>query len=269
MTDKALVPIEQRTVIFYDDELTAVLVDDARGRTIYAPIRPICNFMGLNWDGQRRRIRRDAVLNDEMQGVVVTTTPSPDGRGGGPQEMVCLPLKYIPGWLFGINANRVKPELRDKIIRYQRECYDVLAEAFREGRLTSQPDFSDLLKMDTPAVQAYKAALAVVQLARNQVILEARLEDHEQRLETIEAELGDPGRFVSKEQAMHISQAVKTIALTLGNVSGRNEFGGVYGQMYRKFKIPSYHQLPAARFDEAMRFLREWFESLVDDDAPF
>ncbi len=32
MTDKALTPIEQRTVVFYDDELTAVLVDDDNGR---------------------------------------------------------------------------------------------------------------------------------------------------------------------------------------------------------------------------------------------
>jgi hypothetical protein len=269
MSDKALMPIEQRTVTFYNDEITAVLVAAEQGSSVYIPIRPICDFMGLNWDGQRRRILRDPVLAEEMKGVVVTTTPSATGRGGGPQEMVCLPLKFIPGFLFGINADRVKSDLRDKIIRYQRECYDVLAEAFREGRLTSEPDFSQLLSLDTPAVQAYKAALAVVQLARQQVIIEAQLADHEQRLESIEATLSDSGRFISKEQAMHISQAVKAVALALGKKTGRNEFQGVYGELYRRFRIPSYRELPAHRFNEAMAFLREWYETITDDDVPF
>ncbi len=270
MSEQALVPIEQRMVLFYEDEITAVVADDEQGRTVYVPVRPICDFMGLNWDGQRRRISRDAVLSQETMSVVVTTTDiEPSSRRPRTSVLIALPLKYIPGWLFGINADRVKPKLRDKIIRYQRECYDVLAEAFREGRLTSEPDFSQLLTLDTPAVQAYKAALAVVQLARQQVIMEAKLTNHEERLETIEAMLGDSGRFITKEQAMHISQAVKAIALVLGEVSGRNEFQGVYGELYRRFKIPSYRELPANRFDEAMRFLREWYQSVADEDVPF
>lgn len=262
----ALIPIEQRTVIFYDDELTAVLVDDDRGRVIYVPVRPICDFMGLNWDGQRRRIQRDAVLSQEIMSVVVTTTDI-DAASRRPHTStpLALPLKYIPGWLFGINANRVKPELRDRIIRYQRECYEVLSDAFRDGRLTLDPDFGDLLKMDTASVQAYKAALAVVRLARNQIILESRVDSHELRLETIEAELSDPARFITKSQAMHISQSVKLIATELGNTSGRNEFGGVYGELYRKFQIPSYRELPTSRFDEAMRFLRDWYVLVVGD----
>lgn len=263
MSETALTPIEQRTVVFYDDELTAVLVDNIHGRTVYVPIRPICEFLGIDWNGQRRRVNRDLVLSPKIERVDVTSTRR------GTQPMICLPLKFIPGFLFGINANRVKPELRDKIIRYQRECYDVLSEAFREGRLTANPSFSELLARDTPAVQAYKNALAIVEIARNQILLESRVDDHEQRLETIESALDDSGRFVSKEQAMHISQAVKAIALETGKVSGRNEFGGVYGQLYRKFKVPSYRELPANRFDEVMRFFREWYESLVDEDVPF
>ncbi len=266
MIDKALLPIEQRTVVFYDDELTAVLVDDDNGRTIYVPIRPICDFMGLNWDGQRRRIKRDAVLSQEIMSVVVTTTNiDPASRRPHSSVLSALPLKYIPGWLFGINANRVKPELRDKIIKYQRECYDVLSDAFRDGRLTLDPDFGDLLKLDTPSVQAYKAALAVVRLARNQIILESRVDSHELRLETIEAELSDPARFITKSQAMHISQSVKLIGIELGKSSGRNAFQGVYGELYRRFEIPSYRELPANRFDEAMRFLTDWYKSLVGD----
>ena len=43
--------------------------------------------------------------------------------------------------MFGINADRVKPELRDRVIRYQLECYKVLHEAFETddaGKITAR-----------------------------------------------------------------------------------------------------------------------------------
>jgi hypothetical protein len=47
----------------------------------------------------------------------------------------------------------------------------------------------------------------------------------------------------------------------LGKQSGRNEYGAVYGELYRKFEITGYKQLPAGRFQEAMNWLNEWRES--------
>jgi hypothetical protein len=189
--------------------------------------------------------------------------------------MLCLPLDYLTGFLFGINASRVKSELRDSVIRYQRECYKVLAEAFQEGRLTADPVLDELLKSDTEAVQAYKMLQAMVKLARNQIQLEAQLGthatqliDHEHRLEEIESTLGDTGRNVTPDQASQISQAVKAVAIALGKRTKRNEFGAVYGELYRKFGIISYKSLPASRFEEAMKFLTEWHQDLTGD-IPF
>ena len=258
---QALVPVEQKTVDFYGDTLVAVRAGDG---TVYVPVRPICDVLGIDWNGQRRRINRDAVLAQEARGVDVTSTP------GGRQSMVCLPLDYISGFLFGINAERVKPEVRERLVQYQRECYRVLAEAFTEGRLTSDPSFDDLLRADTPAAQAYKMARALMELARQQLILESRLsahegrlDAHEDRLEQLETTLGDRGRFITPEQATEISQAVKSIATALHKKSGRNEYGAVYGEFYRKFGIPSYRELPARRFDEAVRFLTDWYAELT------
>lgn len=265
----ALTPVEQKQVVFYDDEITAVLVEVEGKREIFVPIRPICEFLGVAWDPQRRRINRDLVLSDEVKGVTVTVTP------GGRQEMICLPLDYISGFLFGISASRVKEEARDRLVRYQRECYKVLAEAFQEGRLTADPVLDDLLQNDTEAVQAYKMLQALVKLARNQIMLEAQMEthavrltDHEQRLEEIESTLGHAGRTVTPDQASQISQAVKAVAIALGNQTKRNEFGAVYGELYRKFGITSYKLLPAKQFDEALNFLTEWHQSMVGH-APF
>jgi hypothetical protein len=266
MDEHEIVPIEQKIVNFYNDEIVAIRAADG---TVYVPIRPICDNLGVTLAGQRERINRDPVLSEVATSVSVTLTQQA-------RDMICLPLKFIPGWLFGINAERVKPELRSAIIRYQKECFDVLAEAFVEGRLTAEPAFEDLLRADSSAAQAYKMARALMEMARQQLILESRvvehaaqLASHEDRLEQIESALGDRGRFITPEQASSISQAVKSIAMALGKKSGRNEYGAVYGEFYRKFGIPSYRELPARRFDEAARFLTEWYQTLTGDDLPF
>ena len=164
MASSALIPIEQKTILFYEDEVTAVRAGDGR---IFVPVRSIVERLGLNWSGQYSRIRRDPVLS-QVQGGCVIQTP------GGRQEAVSIPLDYLSGFLFGINAHRVKPEYREDVIRYQMECYKVLSEALAEGRLITDITFDDLLQTADPgAVQAYQIAQAVMRLARNQIDMRA------------------------------------------------------------------------------------------------
>jgi hypothetical protein len=274
MTDnaKALVPIEEKQVDFYGDGLPAVLVEiDQQGHTqIHVPLRPICDFLGLNWSAQTRRLGRDAVLSDMTSTVAVTAT---DGRL---RNMTCLPLDYLNGWLFGVNASRVKEDLREKVIRYQRDCYRVLAGAFLDRSLPveTSPTMTTLL-------QVREMGRAIMQMAEEQMEFEARLSVTEERLDQAATVVGDltqrmgslerrvaPGQPVTEEQASQVSQSVKGIALILTKQSGSSQFGAVYGELYRKFGITSYKMLPAARFDEAMQFLTEWQSSLVGEE-PF
>jgi len=262
--EKNLTIVEQKEVEFYGDVLVAVRTDNDN---VYVPVRPICDLLGVQWSAQSKRIKRDPVLSQESVSVSIMDT-----QGGQPQHraMVCLPLDFLSGFLFGINASRVKIELRETVTRYQRECYRVMAEAFEEGRLTSDPAFDQLLEdADSATVQAYQIALAVVKLARNQILLQGRVVDNSRRIEQIEATLGDPGRHITPDQASQISQAIKAVAMKLSEGSGRNEYGGVYGELYRKFGITSYKLLPAQRFQEAMDWLSEWYQSITDDEVPF
>jgi len=269
----ALVPINEQEVLFYDDALVAVLVSVKKDEPpqVYVPVKPISDALGMAWSGQYERLQRDEVLAEVSQLIRVTRINSQRGN----PDSLCLPIEFIPGWLFGISASRVKPEMRNKIMRYRRECYKVLAEAFQEGRLTADPILDELLQTNTDAVQAYKMLQAMVKLARNQVLLEAKvdaygtqLSDHEYRLEEIESTLGDTGRNVTPDQASQISQAVKVVAIALGKQTKRNEFGAVYGEMYRKFGVTSYKLLPVNKFEEAMAWLSDWHGQLTDD-APF
>lgn len=263
-----LIPIEQKTITFYGDEITVVQIENG---SIMVPIKPICEALGVDWSSQAKRINRDDVLA-EVQGMVIMTTP------GGTQKMKALPIGYVNGWLFGLTVSKVKPEFRESLKRYKRDVHHVLAKAFGRGEVTAAPSpiIDDLLAKNTQAAQAYKMVMAMAEMARQQVLMEAtlgqhgtRLDEHEKRLQLIEADSGDSTQYISNAQAAELSQAVKTIALELGKQSGKNEFAGVYGELYRRFKIPSYKVLPTVKFDEAMSFLRQWWESITTNDMPF
>ena len=257
---KALTPIEQKQVLFYEDELTAVRADDGR---VYVGITEMCNALGIDPQAQRRRIERHAVLAGGYKGVAKLATP------GGVQPGYVLRVDLVPLWLSGIRTSAVNETIRPKLERFQQEAAAVLWEAFQEGRLATDPVFSELLERDSEAVEAYKMIAAMLKLARNQVLLESRLDahhhqiaDHEQRLEEIEQQLF-PGDPVTQSQAMQISQAVKTVAFALGKKTGRNEHPAIYGELYRRYEIISYKLLPANKFEDAMTWLNEWYQEVA------
>ena len=268
----ALVPIEQRQIAFYDDQIIVIQVEDG---TVYVPIRPICTLLGIRWGSQYERIQRDLILSELSRGVLVTRTPDK----GGSQEMLCLPLDMMHGWLFSIQASRVKAEVRPKLLQYQRDCYRVLADAFLHNQVTHRPNsaIDELLNSDDPLFDNYKMLMAMANMAREQItikqdvtLLKSEQFNIDKRLQIVEADFGNTDRYITNSQAMQLSQAVKMIALELGKRSGGNEFQGVWGEIYRRYQISSYFKLPAVRFDEAMNFLRDWWQSLTDTtDVPF
>lgn len=89
-------------------------------------MKPICEAIGLQWEAQLKRIKRHPVLS---QGMSVMDTPS----AGGDQKTTCLPLDYLNGWLFGVDASRVRPEIRERLVQYQRECFAALAAYWQQG----------------------------------------------------------------------------------------------------------------------------------------
>ena len=258
--------VEQRSVQFLDDELIAVRAEDQH---IYVSVRHLCSALGLNRRGQVQRIQRQAVLDAGHRKMEIATD-------GGPQGANMLRVDLVPLWLSGISTGRIKDEeIRSKLEQYQREAAKVLWEAFQEGRLTTDLSMDNLLQKDTPAAQAYRMAAAIMQMARQQLLLEAQLEshvtqlaDHEQRLEQVETILGDPKRHVSEAQATQVSQAVKAVAMALSKQTKRNEYGGVYGELYRRYEISSYKLLPVNKFDDAMAWLKEWLMGLTGE-SPF
>ncbi len=262
MAEKHLEVIEQKEVAFYGDELTAIRGSDGH---IYVSIRHLCDALGIDTQAQVRRIRRQNVLLRGLQRVAIMTPQR------GQQQTYMLRADLVPLCLSGISTRAVNEDIRSKLEKFQEEAAAVLWEAFQDGRLTADPTFNTLLAQeDNPSVQAYKIAAAIMKMAQQQILLESRVDSHERRIEELESIVGDTRHHVTPGQAAQISQAVKAVAMALGKQTGRNEYGGVYGELYRRFEITSYKLLPKNKFDDAMGFLTDWYARVTGSrDLPF
>lgn len=278
-SEDVLVPLEERNVDFYGDEITAVLVEAASGPDVYVPVRPLCGYLGLAWSGQYERIKRDPVLADALRTVRVTRTEA------GRRETICLPLEMLPGWLFGISTTRVRPELQDKILRYRRECFRVLWQAFQADAL-SLVEHGALPAQAMPAapsaalMQIREMGLAIVQMAEQQMALEQRVTavdgrmdraaqvvgELRRRLSIVERRLDPMGR-ISDEQASEISNRVKALAEVMTEKQpGKNNYQGIFGELYRRFGVSSYKLIAHDRYEQVLSFLEAWRVSVTMPD---
>lgn len=110
------------SIDFHGQTLLATVQDNV----VYTALKPICENIGLSWNAQFERIKRDEVL---AEGVRMIRTPTK----GGFQDVVCLPLMLLNGWLFGVDTNRVKAEIRETLITYKKECYQALFDYWNNG----------------------------------------------------------------------------------------------------------------------------------------
>lgn len=118
----------QLSAVLFDGDALVLAEHNAQP---YVVMRALVTAMGLDWASQYVK------LTDKFGSTVVEiTTVAEDGK---PRSMVCLPLRKLPGWLYSLNAGKVRPSLRAKVLRYQAECDEVLWRHWtRQAPLHSQ-----------------------------------------------------------------------------------------------------------------------------------
>lgn len=104
-------------------------------------VKDICEAIGIEYSRQVKRIKADESYESKL--IKVQTR-------GGLQEVFTIPLSKLNGWLFSINPNKVKPEVKQKLIEYKKECFNVLNNYFNQGiainhRLSSEPDLQKVI----------------------------------------------------------------------------------------------------------------------------
>ena len=265
-----LMPLDERRVEFYEDEVTAALVKVDGQKRVYVPLRPICDYLQINWSGQRQRLNRDPVLSEESRFVCVTHT----NLGGNP-NMLCLPLEFLNGWLFGIDASRVKSELREKVIRYQRECYRILWQAFQAEAMATTESIEMTTSVDIVALEQIRdMGLAIARMAEQQIEMEQRLSarldrasvvvgDIQRRLRVVEGKL-HPAILITDEQTEEVSASVKALAeLITMRDSSKNHYQSIFAELYRRFGVSSYKNIRAGQYEAVLQFLEDWRQSFL------
>ncbi|MEQ1086517.1 phage antirepressor N-terminal domain-containing protein [Acinetobacter seifertii] len=119
--------VAQITVPFHNNNLYIV---EFNGQP-YTPLRQIVQGMGLDWASQFTKIKQ------KFATCVVEITMQILGDDQS-RPHTCIPVRKLAAWLYSVNPNKVKPELRDNVIMYQSECDDVLWDYWTKGQAINQ-----------------------------------------------------------------------------------------------------------------------------------
>jgi hypothetical protein len=269
-----LVPRREQTVDFYGDAIPVAATEEGEP---YVALRPITDHLGLDARSQRRRVQADRVIAPRLRTLALS------GSDGRRRDFLCLPLDLLPGFLFGIDAARARPELVEKLDRYRADCFRILWEAFRGEAWSVGPAIvPEPVPVAEPglsgAALALEIATAVQHLAREQLALEQRLadvagkqsvmadylrgfiRDTDRRLRTLEHR--ERTATIAEEQAAEL--AVGEALRQRGDPTG---YQTLYAMIYREYAISTYHNLPAAAYPRVMGWLHDWYVRLTDEQG--
>ena len=221
-------------VKFYQDELV-VLEDE--GKKLVA-LKPIVENLGLDWDGQRKRVNRDPVLS---KGAVIMTAPSK----GGLQDTLFLELGLLTLYLAKINASRVNKQLRPKLILYQTEVAEVLLKYFT-GQLQTKPE------PPTDELDILQGAINVLKEVRGKV---NKLEEGQEQLAI---RLDNTPIRSDGVKRTKVHQRIKQYAIVKGNAPVH--FRQAHRRLRTYFDITAFDDIPLRRYDEAMSVLQAWID---------
>ena len=115
--------ISTQIISFYGSELVTLKVEDV----VYTAVRPIVEAIGLDWSSQSVKLGKN---RGKFNCCDIATV----GKDGKIREMLCMPLKKLNGWLFSINPEKVRADLREKVIQYQEECFEALYNYWHFGK---------------------------------------------------------------------------------------------------------------------------------------
>ncbi len=99
----------------------------AKEGQFWVAIKPICDALGVDYIRQFKNLKEDKILSQLLS---EQTMVAADNRL---RKMLCLPEKYVYGWLFTIQSS--SPELME----YKLMCYNILYDHF-QGSITKRQE---------------------------------------------------------------------------------------------------------------------------------
>ena len=119
--EKSIRATDIKQVNFFGDQL---IVAKGKDGSDYTAMKPICAYLGINWGSQFKKIKSNEVLNSTV--VIITTVDSKKAS----REMLMMKVRMLPFWLATLHPAKIRKHLRPKLLKYQKEVADVLANVF-------------------------------------------------------------------------------------------------------------------------------------------
>jgi hypothetical protein len=136
---------------FEGDPLDVVRLPDG---DVGVSLRRLSEAVGLDYSSQHHRLNRARAAGASWATatVVITTTVAEDGRS---RQMMVLHRRSIPMWAATLDLGRVgtrasRRRIIEKLVRYQNECAEVLADHFLGPRVGS----TDAQRVEREALKA-------------------------------------------------------------------------------------------------------------------
>lgn len=122
-----------QTIKFHNDDIEII--------DTFVSVKKLCQNIGITGiSDQYKKIKEDESFESKSLDIEINSVI---------QEVVVIPISKINGWLFSISVNKVKPEVKKKLIEYKKECFNVLNNYFNNGiainHRASQTDIQKIL----------------------------------------------------------------------------------------------------------------------------
>ncbi|MDI3440328.1 phage antirepressor N-terminal domain-containing protein [Erwinia sp. V90_4] len=99
----------------------------------YVAMKPIVENIGLAWGAQQQKLMQN---KDKFNYIDINMVAGDLKK----RMMGCIPLKKLNGWLFSINPAKVRDDIRDRLVRYQEECFTALHDYWTKGAAIRKPE---------------------------------------------------------------------------------------------------------------------------------
>jgi hypothetical protein len=128
----------------------------------WVAIKPICTALNVNYDRQFKNIKEDKLLS-QLYAIQHTT-----GADGKRYEMLCLPEKFIYGWLFSINSES------EELQNFKLQCYEVLYEHFHGVLANRQHALKEKTLQERKIVELQQRIKQLPEYEELQTLLQAK-----------------------------------------------------------------------------------------------
>jgi P22_AR N-terminal domain/ORF6C domain len=231
---------------------------------IFLSLRDLCDVLGLRVHGQRRRIQGDSQLTLMPFRLVIQSQF---------REIDCLLLEDVPLWLLSIQMNRVAEQVRTRVSYIRTYLVVSVQRAFGEltglATLGEQPssaieDLRELDRIDTAFQQLNHIA---ERQDRSAIVVRTILNDLRELRERLQRLEQQTDIRLSPEQRGTIFNLVQRWGEARVSQTPNQERGAVirrcWSEVNARFRVSTYTDLPAARYDEILQFIKQGYTALT------